>query len=398
MSYPRVLVTDADSVKALSIVRALGREMEVYTASDCSMGLASWSHHAKKHIVYNFSAQTEFAEWVLNVCRENNIRIVLTPEEQSSFLLAREVALFSRDGILLTTPPLKALTITMDKWLTLKAAQETGIPIPLTKTPQDIEHALQAANELGYPIVIKPRYSHYWHRDRFLSTEGVLYANSDDRLVEILKVHPEQMPFPLLQKFVRGDGVGIFLLVDSDCKMCAEFAHERLRDLRPTGSGSVLRRSISVDAELREWSMALLRHIGLRGVAMVEFRKDDDTNDVYLMEINGRFWGSLQLAIDAGVNFPRMLVDVTLGRPVQMPSYRTGVIVRWWLGDLVRTFKVMKGKPAGFTGLFPSRWSAIKEFLGPQPRGTKSEVFRWADPLPALGEIVSSLRKLWKKR
>ena len=40
-----------------------------------------------------------------------------------------------------------------------------------------------------------------------------------------------------------GHGKGVFLLVDGEGRLCAEFAHERIRDYRPTGSGSVLRRS-----------------------------------------------------------------------------------------------------------------------------------------------------------
>lgn len=398
MTYPKILVTDADSTKALAVVRALGREFEVYTTCGYRMGLASWSRHTKKNFVYNSNIPKEFPAWVVKVCCKNNIRIVITPEETSSFLLARESTLFSKHNILLTTPPIKALTIAMDKWLTVNAAQAVGVPVPLTKIPRSVEHAIQIAKEIGYPIVVKPRYSHYWYDDRFFSTNGVLYANSNDRLVEILQSQPKEIPAPLLQRFIPGKGMGIFLLLNTKGELCAEFAHERLRDLRPTGSGSVLRRSVAIDNKLREWSLNLLRYIDYCGVAMVEFRQDKNTDEIYLMEINGRFWGSLQLATDAGVNFPRMLVDVALKRPIQMPSYRTNVILRWWIGDLARTLSIMKGRPNGFAGTFPSRWEGIKTFIGPQPRGTMNEIFRFADPLPALGEMVSYFRRIWWKR
>src|SRR5688572_16771065 len=127
---------------------------------------------------------------------------------------------------------------------------------------------------------------------------------------------------------------------------------------------------------------------------MVELRMNRSTGEVYLMEVNGRFWGSLQLAIDAGVNFPALLVDWMTGKRVEKPSYREGVVVRWWVGDFIRTLRVLKGRPAGFTGSFPSRLSAVLEFLGPQPDGTRNEILRRNDYWPSLIEPISMMRKL----
>jgi predicted ATP-grasp superfamily ATP-dependent carboligase len=157
-----------------------------------------------------------------------------------------------------------------------------------------------------------------------------------------------------------------------------------------------LRKSAAVDPHLRDLSLQLLRRIGARGVAMVEFRVDSRTGEPYLMEINGRFWGSLQLAIDAGVNFPRLLVDLALGRPVKKPSYQENVVLRWWIGDLVRTLRVHKGKPVGYIGTFPSRLSALHEFLGPQPAGTRNEILRWSDWRPSFVEPISMMRKVFR--
>ena len=143
-------------------------------------------------------------------------------------------------------------------------------------------------------------------------------------------------------------------------------------------------------------SLSLLRRLGACGVAMVEFRVDNRTREPYLMEVNGRFWGSLQLAIDAGVNFPALLVDLALGRPVKKPVYEENVILRWWIGDLVRTVRVLKGKPAGYMGQFPSRLSALSEFLGPQPDGTRNEILRWSDWRPSFVEPISMMRKVFR--
>jgi predicted ATP-grasp superfamily ATP-dependent carboligase len=59
----------------------------------------------------------------------------------------------------------------------------------------------------------------------------------------------------------------------------------------------------------------LLGQFDWQGVAMVEFKVEANTGTPYLLEVNGRFWGSLQLAIDAGVDFPALLVDAATGKP-----------------------------------------------------------------------------------
>jgi predicted ATP-grasp superfamily ATP-dependent carboligase len=395
MKRLRVLVTDADSTKALAVVRALGPSMEVWTtsASRWPPPLAAWSRHSARHVRCATRPALDFARSILDICKANRIAVVISPGEQSSYLLARERGRFSETGIALTVPPAELLEIAMDKARTIEAARAANVPVPRTKTISHRDDAADAAMELGYPIVVKPRFSHFWNGDRFIVTDAVRYASSKEQLLSALDEMPERAPLPLLQEFVPGRGLGVFLLIGADGCVCAEFAHERLRDLRPTGSGSVLRRSIPVEPRLQNLAVRLLRHIDWRGAAMVEFRTDERDGQPKLMEINGRLWGSLQLATDAGVNFPQLLVDDALGKSVRAGAYRTGVVVRWWLGDLVRLLRVFKGRPRGFTGSFPSLATAIRDFFGPQPRGTRQEILRWSDPLPAVGEVVSALTR-----
>ena len=389
----RVLVLDAETTKALAVVRALGPTMEVRTASRRRPAIAGWSRHVVEHRVCDVARDDEVADWVRDFCRARDIGVVLSPEETSSWLLARDREALAADGIVAPLPTRDVLEVAMDKARTIEAARRLEVPAPPTVVLDDVEQAVPAARELGWPVVVKPRWSHYWTGDRFVVGGGVSYAASEDDLRAALARQPKGAPPPILQRFVPGRGLGLFFVLAPDGTLAAEFAHERLRDLRPTGSGSVLRRSVAVDPGLREQALRLLRGIGWWGVAMVEFRGEPARGDAMLMEINGRFWGSLQLAIDAGVNFPRLLVDVAQGRRVAMPRYREDVVLRWWLGDLARVGRVMKGRPRGFDGAFPSRLEGIAQFLGPQPPRTRNEVLRWEDPLPAIGEVLSLLRR-----
>ena len=130
---------------------------------------------------------------------------------------------------------------------------------------------------------------------------------------------------------------------------------------------------------------------------MVEFKRDGATGTPYLMEINGRFWGSLQLAIDAGVDFPRLLADAALGRlPATPPEYRDGARTRWWWGDIDQLVTRLKRSAAALhlpPGT-PGRWATLARVLVPGLSPGRHEVFRLADPRPALFESIEWFRSL----
>jgi hypothetical protein len=83
------------------------------------------------------------------------------------------------------------------------------------------------------------------------------------------------------------------------------------------------------------------------------------------LEITARFWGLLKLSVDAGVDFPNILVDCAFGHPpATPPSYRAGVRSRWLLGDLdALLLRVLGGRrqPAGWER--GSRVGAVLSFL-----------------------------------
>jgi len=171
-----------------------------------------------------------------------------------------------------------------------------------------------------------------------------------------------------------------------------------LRDVRPTGSGSALRVSAPLDSRVRDAGRAVLQALDWHGVAMVEFRVRRDGTPVFL-EVNGRFWNSLPLAIYAGVDFPAMLAEIAeSGDTRTVSTYREGVRCRWFLGDMRHVIEVWRGPPNGFPGEFPRRLSTLASFLLPV-RGTYHDNFTLRDPLPEIGDWLDFVfRRLMRRR
>ncbi len=105
--------------------------------------------------------------------------------------------------------------------------------------------------------------------------------------------------YPLIQEYVEGDGYGVsFLFNHGDLR--AKFTHKRLREYPISGGPSTYRISVK-EPKMEDMAKRLLEYFNWHGVAMVEFKMGNNNNPV-LMEINPRFWGSLNQAIQSGVN------------------------------------------------------------------------------------------------
>jgi hypothetical protein len=106
------------------------------------------------------------------------------------------------------------------------------------------------------------------------------------------------------------------------------------------------------------------------------------------LEVNGRFWNSLALAIHAGVDFPALVAHLAEHGSVSRASaYRAGVRCRWLLGDLRHLIEVWRGAPGGYPAKYPSRAGTLLRFATPHP-GTRHDNFELTDPLPELGDWI----------
>jgi predicted ATP-grasp superfamily ATP-dependent carboligase len=128
---------------------------------------------------------------------------------------------------------------------------------------------------------------------------------------------------------------------------------------------------------------------------MIEYKLDETSGTPYLMEINGRFWGSLQLAVDAGVDFPALLLAAAAGEPpTPVVNYRAGVRSRWWWGDVDHLLARLRSStsPPELQTHVQSKWRAFREFLVLWRPGDRNEILRLDDPRPFLRETIEWLK------
>lgn len=336
----RILVTDGELRAALAAVRSLGSRHRVCVGASAARSLAGASRFAAAEVLLPapLADPAGFRAALADRVVREQIDVVLPVSDASCrALLAAPVAL---GRALLAAPTAAAYERLSHKGEVARLAASVGLGVPEGGEAGSADEALDLARRLGWPVIVKPVLSVETGAGPALRKRGVLRATSEAALRRAWEsvVTPGRA---LVQAVVPGSGEGLFVL-RWEGRTRAVFAHRRLREKPPAGGTSVLCESIAADSRLLGQVEAILDACAFSGVAMAELRSDGKHR--WLIEFNARLWGSLQLALDAGVDFPGLLVGAVLGEAAAPPpAYPTGLRSRWLLGDLDHAIALARG-------------------------------------------------------
>ncbi|MBA3777957.1 MAG: ATP-grasp domain-containing protein [Chloroflexi bacterium] len=335
-------------------------------------------------------------ETLLRVARERGVALIFPVTDEVILPLSQHRDRF--EGIsALALPEPHLLSLAHDKQVTLELANQLGVPTPRTELVRNAREAIKyVRKERRWPIVLKPQTSRVYRDGRSIDFLTVTYANSERQLRREM-ARFEGRCNVLLQEYYRGEGHGVELLLQDGAPLAA-FQHRRIREVPLTGGASSFRESVPLDPELESYALSMLGTVSWTGLAMVEFRLGDEGPK--LMEINGRVWGSLPLAVKCGVDFPLLAAELhTWGavRSAAAPTYAVGKQSRNLELDLVWITSVLAGKRRHPFLPYPSRRDAVQALLGVLQRTGELDVFTQEDPAPALAELVKIAMNMRRK-
>jgi predicted ATP-grasp superfamily ATP-dependent carboligase len=395
-----VLVTDASRSAAIAIIRSLGRHgLHVIAADSEGRSPGFYSRYASARLRYP-SPQTDpdgTLETLVGAAQENRVELVVPVGDEVTFLLAEERDRF--DGVsALALPARDAYATAQDKLATLELARELGVPVPRTEVVSTVAEAREAAVSLGWPVVVKPRSSSARPEGRLVEHYEVSYAE-DPAALEAEVGALEGRSQVLLQEYWPGEGYGVELLLHRGRPLAA-FQHRRLHEVPITGGASSFRESVALEPTLYGYATRLLAALGWTGLAMVEFKLGAD--GPRLMEINGRIWGSIPLAVKSGIDFPARMADLYLSGPPENgrrpdTDYEIGVRSRNLDLELLWIASTLRGRQGRRLVAVPPRRRALQAALRLAYPNDGFDVFARDDPRLSLAEIARIVAKLLRK-
>lgn len=393
---PKVLVTDASERAALAVIRSLGKKgIEITAGHSTIFNAGFFSKYCKQGVVYPspLLEKTKFVEALMKLVRNQTFELLIPVTDITMVPIIKQKGDFEQYTVV-AAPNYSTAIKALDKSETIKIAIEHDIPCPATRLGEDLGDIRKFSKETTYPVVIKPRMKVTWIGEKALIlkvTQENYAFNAEDliakwtRLVSLLKRVGLQEDFLMIQEFVQGEGYGVEALMQDGAPK-AVFMHRRLREYPTTGGASTLRESAR-DGELIQLGVKLLQAMEWEGVAMVEFRADKNKGESKLIEVNGRFWGSLPLAIKSGVDFPYLLYKSMVDREnFSCPQYRIGLKQRWLSGDILWLYSSLI---AG-----SNKKSSLKDFL--RSSTVPDDIITLNDIAPVYGQLLFTLNLLLK--
>jgi predicted ATP-grasp superfamily ATP-dependent carboligase len=395
---PPAIVLGIDTPIGLTVVRELGeRGVPVHGIARRRQGIGLYSRWLTQGYLRP-TGEAETLELIRGIARRHAARFVIAISEADNLLVRRAADAAKLPGIDVLAPALDKLQLVNDKLATYAIAAGIGIPVPVTWQPQSATAAPPA--DLTYPCILKWRDPGtampllVRHDLEMIKAE---FCHDAHQLGRALARYAKCGQFPMVQSFCPGVGLGHMFFMH-DGKALLRFQHRRIGEWPPEGGTSTVCDSLplSDNAELLARSEELLRRIGWEGAAMVEYR-DDGVNGARLMEINGRFWGSLPLAYHAGAPFAWLTYAVLgLGQSPPLTPYRGGVRCRFMVPETRRVLtllfnrKFIQQRDLALSGP-RALLNYAMDFLRP---GSCYYVFAWRDPRPFLADMLFILRSL----
>jgi predicted ATP-grasp superfamily ATP-dependent carboligase len=378
----RVLVTDGDQKHSLGIVRALGRGgFKVGVIVSRKNSLCSFSKYCVSEHLVVAQENSDYINGLINVYLESSYDVLLPVGSFANFVCIQFRQLLEKSGVRVSLPPTDSFYTAFSKELTAATAMQLGIDSPRTWYFSSLDELESFQYNFTNKIVIKARLE--------MGANVVKYVTTKSEFVRVFKAlcneynWTKASEFPLVQEFIDGPGRGFFALF-KDGSPVKVFQHLRLREYPVTGGMSVAAKyDYSIDVE--EKGLQLLRSLNWNGIAMVEF-KEEISGKLYLLEINPKFWGSIELAIYCGANFPVDYVLLSLEKELGFNYANIGPYKFHWPlhGDLQTSFNSIK------------RFKAfLKDLLDPD---VGSNIDIKDDVIGTIGIFINLFQKLLKLR
>lgn len=363
----------SDDRKTLAAVRSLARSgARVIMGGDVKRP-AFFSRHCSGRIVYPHPEHglDRFLDALEEHLKARHYDVLLPMSDHITIPVVAARERLERH-VRTAIPEPTSLERSRDKLKTLAIARRLGIGIPRTALVRGPEALAGAADKTGLPCVLKPRRGAAGIGVEFIESREELAAAWDRGVVQENLVYETRSR--LLQEFHRGEVHDVCVLF-RDGEPRAALTQKRVYMLPARGGIAVLAETTD-EPELRDLAIRLLAAMRWHGPAQVEFRIDERDGQPKLMEVNGRFWATMELSILAGVDFPVLACRMAIDGDVEpVFRYRVGQRFRWPV-----PFVFQRGRSSRL------RWSLLRPALR---TGSNLSI---TDPLPHLMEALGYLR------
>jgi len=327
---PRAIVIGLDCMTGLQTVRILAAQgVRVIAFASNPKHFACYTKVCEKIMIADTSSD-EFVQALERLAGSLTQKAVLVPCTDMSVLRISRNRHRLSDAYHIGLPASEVVEMLMDKIAFIKFAKREKLPIPATFFLEKRTDVEDAAEQLGYPCILKPPMkSPKWESH---TKKKVYKIESKEELFRIYDQCCHWADILMAQDLVEGTDANLYscnCYFDKDSEPLVSFMARKLRQWPPEVGTSCLGEEVRNDLVLKE-SLNLFSKVGYHGLGYVEMKKDERTGEHFIIEPNiGRPTGRSAIAEAGGVALVYTAYCDLAGLPLPQNRVQKYTGVKW---------------------------------------------------------------------
>jgi carbamoyl-phosphate synthase large subunit len=257
-----------------------------------------------------------YIKQLLSIVRTNNVKLLIPTVDLDLKLLSQNKPKFAAAGccVLVSTPDV--VDICQDKRKTFRFLLKNGFDTPVTMSPR----AALAKKKLNWPCFLKP-----W--DGYASRGNAIVNNREE-----LSLFAKRIPNTICQEFIKGTEYTCDVYVDFNMEVRCVVPRKRIE----VRAGEVSKGQVVKRPRIMSEAARLVKALGAGpGVITLQLFLTGD-GKIKFVEINPRFGGGAPLSIKAGANFPKWILQESLGEKtnIRFDGFKDNLIMLRYDGEV----------------------------------------------------------------
>ncbi|MBA3276153.1 MAG: hypothetical protein H0T72_10180 [Chloroflexia bacterium] len=319
------------SLAGLGAMRSLGRAGIPVKGFDPDVGHVGFSsrYGAAAQCPHPVKEPDLLVEFLLEQARQLDEPAILSPASDAFVLFMSRHREDLKDHFRFILPSPDVVEASVDKRKLYELAERAGLSYAATHYPDDMADVHRFKHDLEYPAYIKPYYSHLWQIAFPGAGKGIKVFSAEELVASFERIFPTGNQ-AMVQSIIAGPASNIRsvrVYIKQGGEVLAAFTNRKIRQFPTEFGRAVLAESIH-DPDLCEMGLRFFRDINYRGFGLIEFKRDDRDNVLKVTDLNPRWLKTVNLATDAGIDFPLLhYLDLAGRDPQPQMEFKAGV--RW---------------------------------------------------------------------
>ncbi|MCK7591678.1 ATP-grasp domain-containing protein [Subsaxibacter sp. CAU 1640] len=307
-----ILIPDGDSTWALPVIKCLAfrTDYKIFVLSAKENTAAKFSKTTSYYKYYPKSYDNSWLNILNQEIESKSIDVVLPIAEPECLFLIQNKHLLSDIAKVIPMASIDNFETAIDKNKLGIFCEQHQIAYPKSQAFSNSKDFISNGNHLTYPLLIKPLHDK--------GGNGIIKFDDKTKFEKFIHENFKNNSF-FAQEFVEGYDIDCSVLCDNGKVLTHTIQKGFLTGKNPYSPYIGI--AFLQNDEVLELTKKLMEALNWSGVAHIDLRYDKKRGEYKILEVNARFWGSVEASRIANINFPVLICDYVSGKAITHQSY-----------------------------------------------------------------------------